>query len=361
MPKCWYNMTPAKAEGGAAEILLYDIIGAWGISAKQFASDLKALGGGTITLRINSPGGDVMDGTAVFNLLKADGRPITVHIDGMAASMASVIAMAGHKVVMPANALMMVHNPWTVSVGNAEQLRKDADLLDKVAGQIVGAYAGKCGDKTKRDDIVVLMDAETWMDGKEAVAAGFADECGEPLKAAACACDLTGIATKIDARLAAIMPPAPPAPKDSTDELPPTLATVNSPTPVAVAPSASPDVIEARIESERAKAFQDGKASRQAEIDALAGERDTIKAELETARANVAQLTATVSAEKAARLSAETAHAALMGGVKYVPDGSESGWKALVAKHGYEQARKLHPEVYEAYMSTMPGWKQRKK
>jgi hypothetical protein len=276
----------------------------------------------------------------------------------MAASMASVIAMAGHKVVMPANALMMVHNPWTVSVGNAEQLRKDADLLDKVAGQIVGAYAGKCGDKTKRDDIVVLMNAETWMDGAEAVAAGFADECGEPLKAAACACDLTGIATKIDARLAAIMPPSP---KDTTNELPPTQATDSSTPPAPVAPSASADVIQMRIDSERASAFQDGKASRQIEVDALIGERDGLKAELETTRANMAQLSAGLTAEKNARLSAEKAHSTLMGGVGFVPDGGTLSWKALVEKHGYEQARKLHPEVYESYMNTVPGWKQRKK
>ena len=355
MSKSWYNMTPAKAEGGAAEILLYDTIGGWGISAKQFASDLKALAGGNITLRINSPGGDVMEGAAIFNILKADGRPVTVYIDGLAASMASVVAMAG-KVIMPANALMMIHNPWTLSMGDADRLRKDADLLDKIKGQIVGAYEGKCGAKQSRDAIVAMMDAETWMDGKEAVAAGFADECGEEIQAAACVVDVTKYAAKVDARLAAILPKAEVSDDAASTGQP--VAPVAPPEPVLLDAA----VVESRIESERARAFQDGAASRQAEVDGLLAESARVKADLTKSQETIAQLNATVEAERAARTAAVSAHQALMGGLKFVPSDSTQTWDELVRQHGYEKARKMYPESYDAFMAAKaPGLKKARK
>ena len=344
MPKSWYNMVPAKAEDGAAEILLYDIIGAWGISAKQFAADLKALKGAAITLRINSPGGDVIEGAAICNILKADGRPVTSYIDGMAASMASVIPMVG-KVIMPSNALMMVHNPWTVSMGDADQLRKDAGLLDKIKGQIVGAYEAKCGTKRNRDQIVAMMDAETWMDGKEAVEAGFADECGEAIKVAACAVDVSKFAAKVDARVAAIMP------KPEAAHVPETPPAPVAPPPAPVLLDAT--VVESRIESEKALAFQNGAASRDAEILALTTARDGFKAELTAAQdaiarhvAEIADLKKTVVNEQQARVKAVTAHAALMGGAHFKPDeGGATSWEDAVARMGYEAAARQCPAL----------------
>jgi ATP-dependent protease ClpP protease subunit len=361
MAKSWYNMTPAKAEGGAAEILLYDVIGGWGVSAKQFAEDLKALGGGSITLRINSPGGDVMEGAAIYNILKADGRPVTAYIDGLAASMASVVAMAAGRVVMPANALMMIHNPWTVSAGDAERLRKDADLLDKIKGQIVGAYEAKCGAKKTHDEIVAMMDAETWMDGKEAVEAGLADECGEELKAAACAVDVGKFAAKVDARLAALMP------KESDHVAPP--AQSGAPAAVVAPVLLDAAVVATRIDSERAEAYAQGAASRDAEVAMIRAELDGARAEIKTLKGNVEQLTAAVKAERDARVMAEqardkakAAHETLLGGLKFTPsDVAEQGFEALQAKYGYKQAREKYPDAYAAFMrEKAPATRQHK-
>lgn len=183
MPKCWYDI---KAKGGGtAEVLVYDEIGAWGVSAKQFARDLKDLGKiSQIDLRINSPGGSVFDGNAIFNQLKQHPANVTVYIDGLAASMASVIAMAGDRIVMPENALMMIHNPWTVAIGDAEELRKNADLLDKIKDTLIGAYGRSM---MTDEEIVEMMDAETWLTGEEAVEMGFADELEQEVALAACA------------------------------------------------------------------------------------------------------------------------------------------------------------------------------
>lgn len=178
----WYSMRALAR--GSIEILLYDEIGNWGITAKQFAQDLLACGDvSQINLRIHSPGGDVFAGMAIYNTLKAHPARLDVYIDGLAASMASVIAMAGDTVHMPANAMMMIHKPWGAQGGDADEMRRYADLLDKVEGTLVQAYASKTG-KTP-EEIHALLKAETWMDGSEAVAAGFADTLLDPLKAAA--------------------------------------------------------------------------------------------------------------------------------------------------------------------------------
>jgi len=182
-PKSWYSMKAMG--GGAAEVLIYEEIGGWGISAKEFSQDLKDLGTvNEITLRINSPGGSVFDGNAIFNQLKQHKARVTAHIDGLAASMASVIAMAADHIVMPENALMMIHNPWTVSIGNAEELRKDADLLDTIKRTLLTAYGRSA---MTDEEIGSMMDAETWLTGADAVEMGFADELEEEVAMAACA------------------------------------------------------------------------------------------------------------------------------------------------------------------------------
>lgn len=171
--KSWFSIKASA--NNTAEILIYDEIGYWGVRAKDFASALKELNGiQQITLRINSPGGSVFDGAAIYNLLKSHSATIRVKIDGLAASMASVIAMAGDIIEMPENALMMIHNPWTYASGDADELRKSADVLDKIKKSILAAYAKKTG--LSDDEISAMMDAETWLTGAEAAALGFVDD-----------------------------------------------------------------------------------------------------------------------------------------------------------------------------------------
>lgn len=172
--KSWYSIK-AAAQPGMAEIYVYDEIGYWGITAADFARDLKSLGDiNQIDLHINSPGGSVFDGTAIYNLLKGHKATVTTYIDGLAASMGSVIAMAGDRIVMPENALMMIHNPWGGAVGDAAELRKQAEVLDKVKASLLSVYTSRTG--LSEDDVSAIMDAETWYTGTEALAAGFADE-----------------------------------------------------------------------------------------------------------------------------------------------------------------------------------------
>lgn len=179
----WYSIK-AKAND-TAEISIYDEIGFWGVSAASFAQDLKDCGNNLkqINLHIHSPGGDVFDGIAIYNLLKNHPANVTVYIDGLAASMASVIAMAGDEVIMPENAMMMIHKPWGIQGGDAEDMRKYADLLDKVENTLIPAYANKTG-KTP-EELAEMLSAETWLNGKECVEQGFADKLAEPLVAMA--------------------------------------------------------------------------------------------------------------------------------------------------------------------------------
>jgi len=174
----WFAMSQkTDAEGvksSEAEISIYDNIGGWGITANEFLAELKGIGDvDKINLRIVSGGGSIVDGNTIFNALKRHKASITVHIDSLAASMASVIAMAGDKIHMAENALLMIHNPWTMSIGGADQLRKDADLLDKMSKNIRGSYARSNLDT---DALIAAMDAETYYTASEALEAGFIDE-----------------------------------------------------------------------------------------------------------------------------------------------------------------------------------------
>ncbi len=169
----WFWMA-ARGEA-EAEIYIYDEIGFQGVPAKQFISDLQALGEiKHITLHINSPGGSIFEGIAIFNALKYHPAAITVHVDGVAASMASVIAMVGNPVIMPANSFMMIHKPWAVAGGDADDMRDFAELLDKTEAVLIPAYAAKTG--LSREVIAGMLKEETWMDGTQCVSLGFADQ-----------------------------------------------------------------------------------------------------------------------------------------------------------------------------------------
>ncbi len=171
--KSWFRM---KASGEkSADIYIYEEIGYWGVTARQFASSLKALGDiDHINLRIHSPGGDVFEGIAIYNLLNSHPASKTVYIDGLAASMASVIAMVGNPVIMPENAMMMIHKPWGITGGDANDMRDYADLLDKVEGVLIPSYAQKTG-KTP-EELAVMLGEETWLTAQECVEHGFADQ-----------------------------------------------------------------------------------------------------------------------------------------------------------------------------------------
>ncbi|HUX15249.1 MAG TPA: head maturation protease, ClpP-related, partial [Phycisphaerae bacterium] len=174
-----------RCEAGRAEILLYDAIDPWyGISAKQFHDELKALGPlSHIDLRINSPGGSITEGMAIHSILKRQTAKITAHIDGIAASMASIVAMAAGEIVMAQGAYLMIHNPLGYVVGEADDMRDLADLLDKMKQQLVNIYAART--RRPADEIAALMDTETWLTADEAIAGGFADRASPELALAA--------------------------------------------------------------------------------------------------------------------------------------------------------------------------------
>lgn len=181
----WYEIKNAADD--VAEVYIYDQIGEdWfgeGVTAKKFVEELNALKVARIDLHLNSPGGSVFDGVAIHNALLRHQATVTTYIDGLAASIASIIALAGERVVMADNALFMIHNPWGVAYGDSEELRKYADTLDKIRDTLVNTYAAKTG--MGRDEIVAALNAETWYTAQEAQAAGFVDEVSAPLQIAA--------------------------------------------------------------------------------------------------------------------------------------------------------------------------------
>jgi len=191
----WFDMSrPQNAEGEPsteAEISIYDQIGGWGVTANDFIAQLKELGDvDTINLRIASGGGSIVEGNTIFNALKRHSAKVVTHVDSLAASMASVIAMAGDEVHMAANALLMIHNPWTMSMGGAEQLRKDADLLDKMEANIRTSYGRS---NLSAEELDAAMEAETYYTAEEALEAGFIDSIGDANLAAASIGDMETI------------------------------------------------------------------------------------------------------------------------------------------------------------------------
>jgi ATP-dependent Clp protease protease subunit len=166
----------AKANGKRGEIYIYESIGeGWfgGITAKSFSEMMREIGNvSALDIYINSPGGSVFDGIAIYNQIRRFNGERIVHVDGIAASIASVIAMAGDEIHIAGNGMMMIHDPWSVAFGTAEEMRKMADSLDKVRGTILDTYVA-CTEGD-RDKISEWMEAETWMTADECVERGFA-------------------------------------------------------------------------------------------------------------------------------------------------------------------------------------------
>jgi ATP-dependent Clp protease protease subunit len=171
-----------------ADLYIYEAIGAdfWGegVTPQSVADAIKtAKDAKIINVRINSPGGDVFDGQAIYNLLNTSGKRIVVHVDGLAASAASVIAMAGDDIFIAAGADLMIHRAWGMEIGFSEELRKTADLLDQLSDQISDIYAARTG--LSKEEVSDLMQEETWMTAEKAVDLGFATAVTAAKKAAA--------------------------------------------------------------------------------------------------------------------------------------------------------------------------------
>jgi len=171
-PKVDYKKVENK-KTDETTLYIYDEIGYWGVTAEDFVKDINDIKTGTINIRINSPGGSVFDGTAMFNAINQHKLKTIVYIDGLAASISSVIAMGADEVKMGKGASLMIHNPWSYAVGDSKVMRREADLLDKIGGTIASIYMEKTG-KTEAE-IKEMMEAETWLSPEESLEDGFVD------------------------------------------------------------------------------------------------------------------------------------------------------------------------------------------
>ena len=290
-----------------AEISIYGPIGGFDINAKDFAEDLKGMEADTIHLRIDSPGGSVIDGISIFNALQRHPAKVITHIDSLAASMGSVVAMAGNEIRMANNALLMIHEPWTVAMGNADELRKNADTLEKMSGNILQAYSRS---QYTPEEVADLMKSETWMTAQDALDAGFVDYIDDGIKA---------VASIVDAANSAEL-------QVPTEKL---IASINS---KLDAVAKQRDVLIENI-TVQAQELADARAELEAaeivlkEVDekeaAFKAQIETAKAELETAKAETTAA-AEVTQEKVAQAAAELLQMSAHAPVKTSNDISES-------------------------------------
>lgn len=172
----WYSIVD-KSEDDETVVYIYDEISWWGVSAADFSKEFTAIKTGKITLRVNSPGGDVFDGIAIMNTIKDHPATVTCVVDGLAASAASYLIQAADSIVMNQSSQIMIHDAIGVCVGNRDEMNSVAELLDKISANIAEIYAEKTGKSVKywRD----LMLAETWYSAEEAVNAGLADSVAD--------------------------------------------------------------------------------------------------------------------------------------------------------------------------------------
>lgn len=179
-PRSW----SIKSEGTDATLYIYDVIGGlWGgVDAEEVARDLAASNATRIHVRINSPGGDVFDAVAIANALRQHPAEVVAHVDGLAASAATTVALAADRVEIADGGMWMVHNAWTLAMGNKADMMDTAVLLEKVDGNIQRAYMGKTG--ADEATVTAWMDNETWFTAQEAKDAGFADSVVDAGKSA---------------------------------------------------------------------------------------------------------------------------------------------------------------------------------
>lgn len=178
--KSWYKINNAAGSNGPAEVMIYDIIGDWGVSAQDFVNELRGITAKSIDLRINSEGGEVFDGLAIYEALVRHPATVDAYVDGLAASAASFIAMAADRVVMAPRGRMMIHDAHGMAWGNPRDMRSMADLLDELSDTIADIYAERAGG-TRQQWRTAMQAAQggpdgTWYDAQDAVKVGLADE-----------------------------------------------------------------------------------------------------------------------------------------------------------------------------------------
>jgi ATP-dependent Clp endopeptidase proteolytic subunit ClpP len=310
--KTWYALS-ARAEVRQTEISIFDEIGYYGVSAKQFIGDLKRVPADhEIVLKIHSPGGEVFDGNAIFNALKRHPGGVTVQIEGLAASMATVISLAGAPVKMAANGFYMIHNPWGVAMGDADEMRDQAALLEKIREGMIAAYASKSGQEPEQ--IAAWMDAETWFSAEEAQAAGFVDEVTDSLALAASAnkfsrlgkfrnapSDLTARSVDMDQEVKPSEEEVIIAPADETIVEP----AASEETPVAITEDA---VIESEATEEEVQEEAPAPAAPVASVphaDAIFAKYNAVLARAEKAESELTAVKAELDAERSALASLE--------------------------------------------------------
>ena len=181
MNEKWYNIQ--NKAGETADIYIFDEIGTYGVTAQDFISEIKGLKDMPINLRINSLGGDVFDGMAMYNVIKRRESKTTVYIEGIAASIATIIALGADEVIMAENSLFMIHNAWGGTSGEAKDMRKTAETLDKITSELTDIYVKKTG--LSYDALAEMMDEESWLNAQEAFDLGFIDTISDSIKVAA--------------------------------------------------------------------------------------------------------------------------------------------------------------------------------
>ena len=178
----WYNIK--NLSESSTEVVIYDEIGNFGIESKTFIEELaKIPNDNNILLRINSPGGSVIDGLAIYDAIRRTPQKVITRIEGLAASIASIIALAGDEIIMSENSLFMIHNVWGGETGDSKDMRKAADLMDKMSSKLVSIYVAKSG--RDESEVKSWMDSETWFSAEEALEAGFINAIEEPIALAA--------------------------------------------------------------------------------------------------------------------------------------------------------------------------------
>ncbi|HWJ72587.1 MAG TPA: ClpP-like prohead protease/major capsid protein fusion protein [Kaistia sp.] len=309
------------------ELILYGIVDPWDYSESLRAIDVMAslvelADKETIVCRLNSPGGSVIEGLAIFNALRASGKPVEIHIDALAASIASVIAMAGDTIVMADNASIMIHDPYTVAFGGSDDLRAAADEVDRLKSIVVGIYADRTG--LEATEIETLMAAETYLSATEAIEKGFADSLEATSRVSACALldkqELARLLAPIAARAeAAPGKPAPVAPSMRKPDMTPEeiaaaerarVTKIHAAVRAAkLEPSFAEEMVEAGLTLEAAQAKITAKVAETNDVSNLTNVRnEATRAE----RQRVADITA---ACRASKLDAEFAEQLIRDGV----------------------------------------------
>jgi ATP-dependent Clp endopeptidase proteolytic subunit ClpP len=177
----WYNVKNLSET--STEVFIYDEIGSWGVDSKSFIEEVKKISTNNVLLRINSPGGSVIDGLSIHDAIKRMPQKVTAQIEGLAASIASIIALGADEITMSENSLFMIHNVWGGETGSAKDMRKAADLMDKMGQRLLSIYASKTG--REESEIQGWMDDETWFTAEEALESGFIDRVERPILLAA--------------------------------------------------------------------------------------------------------------------------------------------------------------------------------